>query len=156
MGFQADDILGTTDKDDRQESIKDFKDRPQGVLVNYGALNEGFDVASVDALVLGRNVGSRGTTAQILGRAIRSNTETKKRDALILNLSEKNKSQLLADVYGQTQARGRGEGCVRLPQRGRTGQAMGGGMGNRRISRRQQKDDEQQRGNVRVTMQMGV
>ena len=158
VGFQADDILGTTDKDDRQEAIKDFKDRPQGVLVNYGALNEGFDVASVDALVLGRNVGSRGTTAQILGRAIRSDTDTKKRDALILNLSEKDKATLLADVYGQTQARGRGEGCVKIPKRNGNGarQQMGGGMGNRRISRRQQKDDEQQRGNLRVTLQMGA
>ena len=116
VGFRAEDILGTTNETDRKAAIQQFRRRNEGVLVNYGALNEGFDVPDTDAIVLGRDVVNRGTLAQIIGRALRP--APGKRDALVLNFSAKPAAAILRDVLSQTQAVGSGEGCGVLPMPG--------------------------------------
>ena len=46
LGVPAGEVLGSTNEDEREEAIAQFKRRRQGVLINYGTLNEGFDAPS--------------------------------------------------------------------------------------------------------------
>ena len=103
QGFNASDILGTTNDAERKQAIRDFRRRERGVLVNYGALNEGFDVPSTDSIVLGRNVGSKGTLAQIVGRGMRPDRRNRKQDVLVVNMSEMSAADIQQQVLTQVQ-----------------------------------------------------
>lgn len=101
MGMEPSDILGTTNKKKREQAIDRFDRSRKGILINYGALNEGFDAPSTDAIILGRNVGDKGTLAQIIGRGMRKDDDNRKSDVLVLNYSEQSASDIKGQVLSQ-------------------------------------------------------
>ena len=64
-------ILSTTSKNDREESIKMFKNNQLKVLINYGVLTTGFDAPNLDALIIARPTTSIVLYSQMVGRALR-------------------------------------------------------------------------------------
>lgn len=109
-GLPADTILGSTSPVRRKAMVDKFNSREEGVLVNFGALNEGFNSPGVDTIILGRDVRSTGTLAQIIGRGMRRPTDAKK-DVLVLNFSEFPADVVSDIVYNQTKSREGQEGC---------------------------------------------
>ena len=109
-GLTASTILGTTSKVRRRAAIERFNAQSEGVLVNFGTLNEGFNSPGVDAIVLGRTVGSRGTLAQIIGRGMRRPNADKK-DVLVLNYSGIPSDVIKDQVYNQTKSLRGSDGC---------------------------------------------
>ena len=73
-------------------------------MINYGTLNEGFDAPSTDAIILGRNTGSVGTLAQIIGRGMRPDPNNRsKSDVLVFNFSSRSRDEIKGLVYNQVQ-----------------------------------------------------
>ena len=99
LGVNAGEVLGSTDPKDRAEAVKKFRRRDDGILVNYGTLNEGFDAPDTDAIILGRNTGNPGTLAQIVGRGMRA--APGKRDVLVLNYSNRSGQEVKRLVVDQ-------------------------------------------------------
>ncbi len=64
-------ILSTTSKNDREESIKRFKNSQLKVLINYGVLTTGFDAPNLNALIIARPTTSIVLYSQMVGRALR-------------------------------------------------------------------------------------
>lgn len=110
-GLVAGRVLGNTPKKERMEIVDRFVKSDEGVLVNFGTLNEGFDAPDIDAIVLGRDIGSRGTLAQIVGRGLRR-PNNKKKDVLLLNMGDKPADVLEDMVYNQTKSVKGSDGCT--------------------------------------------
>ena len=73
---------------------------------------QSFRTTSTDAVILGRNVGSPGTLAQIVGRGMRSDVKNKKSDVLLLNYSGQKGSDVRDLVFNQVKGpRGQGIDC---------------------------------------------
>lgn len=70
-GFKAAHIDGETETDVRDKAINDFKNGNIQVLSNVDLLGEGFDVPSVEAVILLRPTCSLGLYLQTIGRALR-------------------------------------------------------------------------------------
>lgn len=66
-------VLGSTDKKERERSIRRFKDDEDipMALINYGVLTTGFDAPQVSAAVIARPTKSLVLYSQMVGRAIR-------------------------------------------------------------------------------------
>jgi superfamily II DNA or RNA helicase len=65
-------ICGKTDKDERANIFRGFKDGKFQYLVNVGVATEGFDEPSIEYVVLGRPTKSRSLCAQMIGRGTRT------------------------------------------------------------------------------------
>ena len=48
-------VLGSTKKEERVESIQDFKDKKLNVLINYSVLSTGFDAPLLNTLIIARD-----------------------------------------------------------------------------------------------------
>ena len=164
-GVSAHDILGSTDPLERAEAITEFKKRDEGILINYGTLNEGFDAPDTDAIILGRDVGSRGTLAQIAGRGMRyAKNKPSKTDVLILNYSGDPAETVLNKIYAQTKSQlgvGRkskssGAGAAPKVQQKQAGMPETAAPRRRRSSRRSDMENEGQAPNLTVRTSAAV
>lgn len=70
----------------RAARIEAFRERKIVALVNVSILTEGFDVPSVEVIVLARRVGHVGLYLQIVGRGLRISPKTGKTKALLIDL----------------------------------------------------------------------
>jgi ATP-dependent helicase IRC3 len=64
-------IVGTTEDEERQQILSDFKSGAVRVLVNVGVLTEGFDEPSIQAIILAKPTRSSLLYTQIVGRGTR-------------------------------------------------------------------------------------
>ena len=80
---QARMILGDTENTDRDQIIRDFKERKFKYLVNVSVLTTGFDAPHVDVIALLRPTESVSLYQQIVGRGLR--LEEGKNDCFILD-----------------------------------------------------------------------
>lgn len=67
----ADWICGTTPKDQRRETMGDFRTGKLQVICNVGCITEGVDVPGAEVVVMGRPTKSRALYAQMAGRVLR-------------------------------------------------------------------------------------
>jgi superfamily II DNA or RNA helicase len=79
-------VLGSTKKEERVESIQDFKDKKLNVLINYSVLSTGFDAPLLNTLIIARTINSKILGSQIIGRALRGerNGGNKKNKIIVL------------------------------------------------------------------------
>ena len=111
-GISAGEVMGSTSEAERKRAVARFNRAREGVLINYGTLNEGFDAPSTDAIILGRNTESVGTLAQIVGRGMRPDPDNpKKSDVLVLNYSSRPAAEIERLVYNQAGGDGKGITC---------------------------------------------
>ena len=104
LGVKAGEVMGNTSAEDRERAVARFKRLREGVLINFGTLNEGFDAPSTDTIILGRNVGSPGTLAQIVGRGMRPDpANPSKTDVLVYNYSSRPSKEIRDLVMNQVQ-----------------------------------------------------
>ena len=75
-GFKSYCIEGNTDKDDRSDWIREYKEGDIQVLFNHSTLTTGFDAPETKALILGRPIKSPLLFEQIVGRGLRPSAET--------------------------------------------------------------------------------
>ncbi|MES2769897.1 MAG: DEAD/DEAH box helicase [Bdellovibrionota bacterium] len=68
---QARVVLGDTDMADRDQIVKDFKDKKFKYLVNVSVLTTGFDAPHVDVIAILRPTESNSLYQQIVGRGLR-------------------------------------------------------------------------------------
>lgn len=85
-GISAKSIDSTTDRKEREQVIKEFKEGKFKCLVNINICSIGFDEPSVDCVVLARSTKSKMLYLQQLGRGLRLSPETGKKDCLILDI----------------------------------------------------------------------
>ena len=64
-------VTGETRPGQRRKIIQDFKDGIINVLVNFGVLTTGFDVPTIDTLIISRLVVSNSLMTQMIGRGQR-------------------------------------------------------------------------------------
>lgn len=64
-------VTGETPKEERQQTLRDYKDGLFQILVNVGVFTEGFDDPSIELVVMTRATKSRSLYAQIVGRGTR-------------------------------------------------------------------------------------
>lgn len=84
-GITAEAIDGATPLEERRDILRRFSSGEIRVLVNCQLLTEGFDMPSVDCIVLARPTKSRGLYAQMVGRGTRRHPG--KDDLLVLDLA---------------------------------------------------------------------
>lgn len=70
-GFDAELILGNTDKDQRRDIVKRFKNGSTQFLVNVGVATEGFDCPSAAVVSIARPTKSESLYLQMIGRGTR-------------------------------------------------------------------------------------
>jgi DNA repair protein RadD len=80
---QAKLIVGSTELNDRDQIIEDFKQKTFKYLVNVSVLTTGFDAPHVDVIAILRPTESISLYQQIIGRGLRLNNG--KKDCLILD-----------------------------------------------------------------------
>lgn len=85
-GIFAKCIFGHTPKNERSETISDFKNGKVRYLINVNVLTTGFDAPHVDCIALVRPTHSTGLLQQMVGRGLR--TSEGKKDCLILDYGE--------------------------------------------------------------------
>lgn len=76
-------VLGETAMTDRDQIVKDFKDKKFKYLVNVSVLTTGFDAPHVDVIAIMRPTESNSLYQQIVGRGLRLSDE--KRDCYVLD-----------------------------------------------------------------------
>jgi superfamily II DNA or RNA helicase len=64
-------VTGETPKDERHQTLRDYRDGHFQILVNVGVFTEGFDDPSIELVVMARATKSRALYAQIVGRGTR-------------------------------------------------------------------------------------
>lgn len=91
LGIAAEGLIGETPKEEREAILDRFAAGMTRVLVNVGVVGEGFDVPSVETVVLAFESESRTRVVQAIGRAMR------------LDAASPNKQALVVDLGGNTQ-----------------------------------------------------
>jgi DNA repair protein RadD len=76
-------VVGDTDMTDRDQIVKDFKERKFKYLVNVSVLTTGFDAPHVDVIAIMRPTESNSLYQQIIGRGLRLSED--KKDCFILD-----------------------------------------------------------------------
>lgn len=71
-------VTGSTNKKERKEILKSFKDGVLKAVVNVGVLTTGFDFPELDCIISARPTMSLGLYYQIVGRAVRPHLNKKK------------------------------------------------------------------------------
>ena len=82
---------------EREDAVEKFRKADRGLLVNYGTLTEGFDVADTDGIIIGRNIESDGEVIQVIGRVLR--TSPGKRDGLVFDYSQRKDTQDVVNFW---------------------------------------------------------
>ena len=79
-------ILGSSKKEERVQSIEDFKNKKINVLINYSVLSTGFDAPLLNTLIIARTINSKILGSQIIGRALRGerNGGNKRNNIIVL------------------------------------------------------------------------
>ncbi len=85
-GILAKAVYGDMDKEERAQSLQDFKDGKYQVLTNCLLLTEGFDERAIDCVILGRPTKSASLFTQMIGRGTR--TFPTKKNCLILDFCD--------------------------------------------------------------------
>jgi len=72
-GVNSDVILSDTSREQRERSIKDFKDKDSNlkILINFGVLTTGFDAPVLNSVLIAKPVFSIVLFSQMVGRALR-------------------------------------------------------------------------------------
>lgn len=70
-GYRASYVVGTTDKTERKQVLKDFKSGKIEVLVGVGVFTEGFDEPSIETILMARPTKSSVLFMQAIGRGTR-------------------------------------------------------------------------------------
>jgi ATP-dependent helicase IRC3 len=70
-GYRASYVIGTTDKSERKQALKDFKDGKIEVLLGVGVFTEGFDEPSIKTILMARPTKSSVLYMQAIGRGTR-------------------------------------------------------------------------------------
>lgn len=102
-GIDCRTINSKTDKDDREELLSDFSSGKFPVITNCNILTTGFDLESLDCIILGSPTKSKTKYVQSLGRGLR--IAPGKADCLILDMEDTIKTHdlmSLKDVFGVT------------------------------------------------------
>lgn len=113
-GILADGIDSTMGTDERREILDAFRNGEISVLTNCGILTEGFDMPSIDCLILARPTTSELLLRQMIGRGTRINDG--KEDCLILDVacvSEEWDVVSPTDLFGIDESEADGERTVR-------------------------------------------
>lgn len=76
-------VVGTTELNERDQIVNDFKQKAFKYLVNVSVLTTGFDAAHVDVIAILRPTESISLYQQIIGRGLR--LDTNKNDCLVLD-----------------------------------------------------------------------
>ncbi|MHC5354703.1 DEAD/DEAH box helicase [Myroides sp. LJL115] len=69
--IDSDYVTGSTNLEQRELLISNFKNRKSKILINYGVLTTGFDAPKLNALVIARPTKSVVLYSQMVGRALR-------------------------------------------------------------------------------------
>jgi DNA repair protein RadD len=85
-GIAAPMVDGKTNKDERRQTVEDFRAGKYRVLCNINVYTEGFNVKQVDCVVLLRPTLSSGLYAQMVGRGLRLHAN--KTDCLVLDYGD--------------------------------------------------------------------
>lgn len=96
-GIKAAHIDGTTPKEERSKIISDYRNGKIQVVSNMEVLTEGFDAPHTSAILVVRKIRSKSLFTQIVGRGLRQSKG--KKDCLIINLSKKEDSFQLKDLF---------------------------------------------------------
>lgn len=70
-GIKTGYVIGTTPKEERAQSLEDFRNKKIQVMVNCVVLTEGYDNESIDAILIGRPTQSGILFQQMVGRGTR-------------------------------------------------------------------------------------
>lgn len=84
-GFNARFITGKTPKQERERTIKAFKEGPVNAVTNCNVFTTGFDYPGIECIVLLRGTKSPGLYTQMVGRG--SRISPGKRDCLVLDFA---------------------------------------------------------------------
>lgn len=87
-GIEARAVSGDTSSAARRRYIDDFRERRIRVLTNYGVFTEGFDVPSVDAVVVTRPTFSPNVYQQMIGRGLRGPLNGGKEEVTVVNVDD--------------------------------------------------------------------
>lgn len=103
-GCAAVHLDGTTPKEERERIIAAFRAGTYRLLSNVGVLTEGFDCPETSAILMARPTRSEGLFTQIVGRGLRPDPESGKKDCLIVDLTVRdtkalNVGSLLGKLY---------------------------------------------------------
>jgi len=85
-GIKAPVVDGNTNKDERRQTVEDFRAGKYRVLCNINVYTEGFNVKQVDCVALLRPTLSAGLYAQMVGRGLRLHPS--KSDCLVLDYGD--------------------------------------------------------------------
>ena len=85
-GIAAKAVYGDMDKEERAQSLQDFKDGKYQILTNCLLLTEGFDERAIDCVIMSRPTKSASLFTQMIGRGTR--TFPTKKDCLVLDFCD--------------------------------------------------------------------
>lgn len=98
-GYSAAHIDGSTQRDERERTLSEYKNGDIQIVCNVEVLTEGFDAPNTSAILLARPTRSKTLLTQILGRGLRIACD--KKDCLFVNLSaEDTETFALDDILG--------------------------------------------------------
>ena len=102
-GIPAGYVTGTTPREEREQTLKDFGEGKIRVLCNCMILTEGVDIPNIDAIVMARPTKSSSLIQQMVGRGFRKSEG--KKDCLLIDLAfERRQSDLIsvasAGIFG--------------------------------------------------------
>jgi ATP-dependent helicase IRC3 len=85
-GYESRFVTGSTPNRERSETIDRFKRSEFPVLLNCGVFAEGTDIANIDCIVLARPTKSRNLLVQMIGRGMRLDARSGKKDCHIIDM----------------------------------------------------------------------
>lgn len=86
LGIRTAVVVGETPIEQRQATYRDVENHRIDVLVGVGVFLEGWDVPSVELVVMARPTKSQGLYIQAIGRGLRPSLSTGKQDCLVLDV----------------------------------------------------------------------
>lgn len=106
-GIPAAHVDGTMDKEERKNRLKEFRDGKLQVLTSCNLISEGFDLPRIEAAILMRPTKSLAMYLQQVGRALRTDKERGKKEAIILDHVGNSHEHLAPDLDRQWSLEGR-------------------------------------------------
>jgi ATP-dependent helicase IRC3 len=102
QGYESKFVTGATANRERAETIDQFKKGKFPVLLNCGVFTEGTDISNIDCIVLARPTRSRNLLIQMIGRGMRLDARSGKKDCHIIDMVSSLKTGIVTTptLYG--------------------------------------------------------
>jgi ATP-dependent helicase IRC3 len=102
QGYESKFVTGATANRERADTIDQFKKGKFPVLLNCGVFTEGTDISNIDCIVLARPTKSRNLLIQMIGRGMRLDARSGKKDCHIIDMVSSLKTGIVTTptLYG--------------------------------------------------------